>query len=575
MKNLKRVLGLLLSLVLMLSCIPTITLAEEAPTLPTATITEIENDELTFAMNFLVDMPTQEQWDYYGSWYADFELTVNKTVTFNADGNADGWLSGQYDGWSEAWVSVPFDDVTLQAGQTLKIMEFAAEMTGETGLKLTYADVCEGVQDFNCGVFFDEEFLAANPDLEVTLELKMYNPADESESYVVGESFVFDTAPELPTATVTETENNDLTFSMNFKVDEATLAQQAYYGKWYADFELTVNKTVVFNNDGSADGWLAGQYDEWSENWVTVPFGKYAPVTVEAGETIKIMAFAAELMGEPGLKYTFQEVYDVVKDFDCGVFFDTEFLMANPDLVVTLELKMYNPADETENYVIGETYVFTNSFVAQNTATNKLYTTVTEAMLDCATGETVVLLQDASEFSITVLENTTLDLNGYTLTAAYVSSFGDIIDSSADNTGLLVVPANRIFMQEDNAQLPVYIGTGYRFIEVLQIRTAILNGNEFAFAPYFEPAMQELLMGSSTSTGVTIEVAVSWKQKDGYRTQRFVFNDEFVQGYIDSYKPSTGHYGKMFSLTLKNAENYEELTFTAMIVSKTNVTFTK
>ncbi len=545
------------------------------PEYPTATVTPIMQEGMTFAMNFLMDEPSEEQLTYYGDWFADFEITINKDVVFDANGTGDGWLAGQYDEWSPNWVNVPIEPVTIKAGETLKIMEFAAELLGQSGLKLTYAEVYESVKDFDCSVFFDEEFLVANPDVEVTLELKMYSP-DGAKSSVIGETLDFTYNPEtpdLPTATVTDTENDDLTFSMNFKVDEATLSQQAYYGKWYADFELTVNKTVVFNNDGSADGWLAGQYDAWSENWVTVPFGNYAPVTLKAGDTLRIMEFAAELMGEPGLKYTFQEVYDFVKDFDCGVYFDTEFLAANPDLEVTLELKMYNPADETESYVIGETYTFINNFVAQNTATEKLYTTVNDAMLDGAAGETVVLLKDVTETIVYVLTDTTLDLNGKTLTADYVSCFGDLVDNSADNAGVLVVPTKQFMIREDNSQLPVHDGTGYRFVEVQRIATAMASEYKFAFQPRIEPAMLDLLEQGADVTGVTIQVLVSWKQGNGERTQKFVYNDSHVQEYLDSYKASTDEYGNMFTLTLNGAENFEELTFTAQIVSTNNVTF--
>lgn len=545
------------------------------PEYPTAKVTPIMQDGMTFAMNFLMDEPSDEQLFYYGDWLADFEITFNKDVTFDANGTGDGWLSGQYDAWSSSWVNVPIEPVTIKAGETLKIMEFAAELLGQSGLQLTYREVYESVKDFDCGVFFDEEFLLANPDVEVNLQLKMYSP-DGTESNVIGESLEFTYDPETPdrpTATVTGTENDDLTFSMNFKVDEATLAQQAYYGKWYADFELTINKTVTFNNDGSADGWLAGQYDEWSENWVTVPFGNYAPVTLEAGETLRIMEFAAELMGEPGLKYTFQEVYDTVKDFDCGVYFDPEFLIANPDLEVKLELKMYNPADETESYVVGETYLFESNFVACNTDSEKFYTTVSDAMLDCAVGETVILLQDFTEFFVQVLSDTTLNLNGYTLTATYVSSFGDLVDNSADNTGVLVVPTKQFMIREDNSQLPVYDGTGYRFVDVVRIDTAMASEYKFAFQPRIEPSMLELLMQGSDVTGVTIQVQVSWKQGNGYRTQNFVYNDSFVQQYLNSYNASTDKYSLMFTLTLNGAESFEELTFTAQIVSTHNVTF--
>ena len=166
----------------------------EKPVLPEATVTELNAEELglTFALNFKSDEVTDAQLEYYGDWFADFVLTVNKDVTFNANGGADGYLSGQYEEWSENWVNVPFDDVTLKANTPLRIMEYAAQMMGQPGLKLTYNDVYSFVKDFNCGVFFIEEFLAANPDFEVTLALNMYNPEDETEVYVIGPTYEFE-----------------------------------------------------------------------------------------------------------------------------------------------------------------------------------------------------------------------------------------------------------------------------------------------------------------------------------------------------------------------------------------------
>lgn len=166
--------------------------APAAPELPTATVTKLENEDLTFALNFKADDVTEKQLAYYGDWFADFELKINKDVTFNANGGANGYLSGQYDAWGENWVDVPFEDVTVNANEPLKIMECASKLMGQDGLKLTYNDVYGFVKDFNCGVFFEEEFLAANPALEVTLELRMYNP-DESknESHVIGETYTF------------------------------------------------------------------------------------------------------------------------------------------------------------------------------------------------------------------------------------------------------------------------------------------------------------------------------------------------------------------------------------------------
>ena len=168
-----------------------------APELPTATVGAVSPETLatapalTFSRSFVADPATDEQLEFYGGFYADFELTVNKDVVFNANSDkADGYLSGQYTAWSENWINVPFDDVTLKAGQTLKIMEYAAEMLGQSGLQVTYADVY-ALNTFNCGVVFSDAFLAANPDLEVKLELRMYNPLDTSMSALIGESYTF------------------------------------------------------------------------------------------------------------------------------------------------------------------------------------------------------------------------------------------------------------------------------------------------------------------------------------------------------------------------------------------------
>ena len=170
--------------------------------LPTATVTDIDLEtlenvesgapELTFAKKFVADSVSDTVFNFYKDWYADFVLTINKQVTFeyNSD-TADGYLAGQYDAWSENWIGVPFDAVTLEANQPLKIMEYATSLMGQSGLKVTYNDVLNGVVEFDCGVFFTEEFMAANPDLEVTLELCIFNPENEAESYVIHEAESF------------------------------------------------------------------------------------------------------------------------------------------------------------------------------------------------------------------------------------------------------------------------------------------------------------------------------------------------------------------------------------------------
>ncbi len=236
----KRFLAMLLAVVMVMSMIPaTVFAAEEAPALPTATVTPIFNGNLTFALNFLADNATEEQIAYYGDWYADYVLTVNKDITFNKSGG-DGYLAGQYDAWSSSWVYVPDGmDVAVKANEPVRVMETALKLLGYT-TRLTYAAVCGEVKDFDCGVYFTPEFLEANPDLEVTLELRVYNPENDAENYAIGNVHKFTAAEgglQLPTATVSDLGKNivveamdafgdqqnyatPVTFAMNFKLDD-------------------------------------------------------------------------------------------------------------------------------------------------------------------------------------------------------------------------------------------------------------------------------------------------------------------------------------------------------------------
>ena len=209
MKNyLKRLFAAVLALVLTVSLVPPVAAAgDDNLNLPTATVKNLFTDELTenlqlkkekaeklglnFAMSFSADEPTPEQLADYGDWYADFVLTVNKDVDFNAgDAAADGFLSGQYDEFSEDWLNVPFSSVEVAANESFLIMKYASKLLNEPGLRFKYSEVYSVVQEFNCGAAFSHDFLEQNPDFEVTLSLRVINPT-ETVSYPIGEEYVF------------------------------------------------------------------------------------------------------------------------------------------------------------------------------------------------------------------------------------------------------------------------------------------------------------------------------------------------------------------------------------------------
>lgn len=165
--------------------------------LPEVEVINITNPDLTFALNFAIKDMENLTDDYleklmadWGEYYTDYVLTISglseESVTFNAltsddENGSDGYLGGQYDNAGENWYYVPFKDVTVKNGESLYIMETAASLLGQSGLRFKLWEVAEIVVNFDCGVFFDEEFLEANPDMEVTLELKVFTEDAEGK----------------------------------------------------------------------------------------------------------------------------------------------------------------------------------------------------------------------------------------------------------------------------------------------------------------------------------------------------------------------------------------------------------
>ena len=367
----------------------------DAVDLPEAQVTDITNPDLTFALNFQikdVDNFTEKYLNtlmaVYGEYYVDYVITIkglsDTEATFNANGGADGYLAGQYDAWSENWVTVPFDDVTIANGDSLYIMETAASMLGKQGLRFKLWEIAEIVRDFDCGIFFEHEFLVANPEMEVVLELKIFREVNGeiiNSTTLAEDHFFTKDLVELPEAEVTDITNTvvdpDLTFALNFKIKDIDTFSEEYlellmavYGEYYVDYIITIEGLIdseaVFNADGNADGYLAGQYDAWSENWVCVPFEN---TSIPNNGSLYIMETAANMMGKNGLRYKLWEIADIVRDFDCGIYFTPEFMANNPDMVVTLELVMFK--EDAQGNIYDATVLAKNVFGANESDNNE------------------------------------------------------------------------------------------------------------------------------------------------------------------------------------------------------------
>ena len=164
--------------------------------------------------------------------------------------------------------------------------------------------------------------------------------------------------PSLPTASVlpltTDEETHakdckvDLTFARNFTAEYATPEQMEYYGNWFADFILTSNKDMTVGTADGSNGYLAGMYQFYSEDWLKVPSIEspvnMGNVDIKADEPLPVMTYAITAFGH-GIIPTYEFVYTWVETFLCGMYLSEDFLKENPDIVITLDLRMINPED--------------------------------------------------------------------------------------------------------------------------------------------------------------------------------------------------------------------------------------
>ena len=196
------------------------------------------------------------------------------------------------------------------------------------------------------------------------------------------------------------------------------------------------------------------------------------------------------------------------------------------------------------------------------------YPTLTKALAAAKNGATVTLLADQTADVLSIDPGVTLNLNGKTVKARQVTSFGDIIDSSEDNTGRLNIEDRKnSLIQKGNDQLPVKTETGYAFVEVTGFNQKVKDAeSKYIFQPLFEEDAHDLLLAEDT--GVSIIVRVSWNYNGEPDHRDFVFSDEMVKAYIASYgKKTEGEYGKQFALRLIGTDAITNLTFTAVVRS--------
>jgi len=298
------------------------------------------------------------------------------------------------------------------------------------------------------------------------------------------------------------------------------------------------------------------------------------------------MEYAAGLMGEPGLKYTYAEVYYGVQDFDCGVFLSDEFLLAHPDYKITVELRMFNPKNEEESYIIGETYEYDNPIVAKlvDAEGNTLggYESVAEAIAAADAGQTIIMVADSVETSGLVLfEGIDLNLNGKILTAPYVVAFAGntMYNTASDGSGKLVcsnvaLDGNTNMKTTGRAYLPIWNGDGYVFDQHNIVCRLLEDTDKGEIEFRIDPRLRfnrDLLADGITDNKLTMVVRLTWETEDGIAYQNFVYNEDMVKDVFTSPLTAQGGNSTLFNIITTDYEQWTNLTYTAMLISEGKV----
>ena len=181
------------------------------------------------------------------------------------------------------------------------------------------------------------------------------------------------------------------------------------------------------------------------------------------------------------------------------------------------------------------------------------------------TDVTVKLLLDGVEDNyLFVPTGVTFDLNGKTLKANYLAAFAgsDVVDSSAEKTGLLKVPQANVMIFADNSQLPVWNGEdGYVFTTITfnqQMELGGENSTTIRFKPNEDTAVTNLITAATLNEQVSVVVALSWgKNVQTYTYDPAVAAKVFAKGTL--------------TLTVTGIENITDLKIQAKVISTAGV----
>ena len=147
------------------------------------------DDSIDRPLQVIMNFKAQDTYDEavaseYGKWICDFYLTFKGAEggMFSTEGC---YLAGNYGDFG--WIVIPADALATELE-----CDVAYPIVAAYDANLTYENICDYVKDFTAAIYISPELIEANPEFEVTLELRMTNPENADDYMVVGEPAVYD-----------------------------------------------------------------------------------------------------------------------------------------------------------------------------------------------------------------------------------------------------------------------------------------------------------------------------------------------------------------------------------------------
>ena len=241
--------------------------------------------------------------------------------------------------------------------------------------------------------------------------------------------------------------------------------------------------------------------------------------------------------------------------------------------IIQATVKLENYPDYEITTQNGTLTVKESAYVCWNPNTEECFTDLSDALEendDIAT-ETIKLIKNCEEKYVVVAPGTTLDLNGYTVTASYV--FGVNGSHVTDNTrkGLLKVDSNKITLAINNKETPLRIENegGYRFGSYytvdnesgLGLSTTAEGVVNYNFVTKQSGAIKSYFTDNGASDNeIKVLVRISWLDEDGnYEERNYSYNDGLIQQVAKG--------GKKYTCKITGLSGMSNVTICAMVVT--------